>query len=237
MPAKVSQVRAKCAQCGKSKWVKPNKARVFKYCSRKCHYAAMRVPEPVRPIQSAKKTYGERPCTQCKTQYVAKTAHQKYCQRQCQLDSIHAARVNRDITERPCEVCGTVFRPRPNNVGRFCSKACNNVGQKGSRGPNWRGGRHLNADGYVRIQVLGHPKGHGKGDYVSEHRVVMEQVLGRYLLPGEEVHHKNGKRDDNRPKNLELWVNSQPRGQRAEDLVEWARELLATYGEMFPLKE
>jgi hypothetical protein len=57
----------------------------------------------------------------------------------------------------------------------------------------------------------------------------MEEMIGRRLFPDEDVHHRNGQRRDNRPENLELWSHSQPRGQRVEDKVAWAVDLIGRY--------
>ena len=85
---------------------------------------------------------------------------------------------------------------------------------------------YTDTSGYIlrRRQV------NGKAQSQRQHRHVMETHLGRALLPGENVHHINGVRDDNRIENLELWLVSQPRGQRLEDKVSWAKELLERYG-------
>lgn len=64
---------------------------------------------------------------------------------------------------------------------------------------------------------------------LREHRVVMEGFIGRPLVKGEFVHHKNGNRADNRLENLELWTRFHPSGQRAADLLAWAKEIVAKY--------
>lgn len=72
------------------------------------------------------------------------------------------------------------------------------------------GTRYTSNDGYTRVV-------NEAGRSVLEHRHVMEQMLGRPLRLGENVHHRNGVRTDNRPQNLELWTRVQPPGVRYDD--------------------
>lgn len=123
-----------------------------------------------------------------------------------------------------CPECGDVKTAR----AKRC-QPCNNT-LRGPDHPAWRGGIVLDKHGYVREFAPDHPRAN-MGRYVKQHHLVMEQELGRYLLEGESVHHKNGNRQDNRIENLELWRVGQPAGQRVADQVAWAKQILALYPE------
>lgn len=66
------------------------------------------------------------------------------------------------------------------------------------KNPNWKGGKIKTKYGYISIRGP-------SGKLVMEHRVVMEQILGRKLLSTEVVHHIDGNRENNSPENLMLF--------------------------------
>lgn len=139
---------------------------------------------------------------------------------------------------KSCHQC--IYERRKTNAQNRCTECgdllslstksflCRSCGAKGRRNTQWKGGTTIARGGYRLILRPDHPNATKTG-YVMEHVVVMSEHIGRPLRPEENVHHKNGVRDDNRLENLELWSTAQPRGQRIEDKVIWAVELLTLY--------
>ena len=68
---------------------------------------------------------------------------------------------------------------------------------------NWKGGRHVDCMGYVRILRKDHPLSDNRG-YIREHRFIAAKEWGIEAIMGMDVHHINGDKEDNRIENLEI---------------------------------
>lgn len=170
-----------------------------------------------------------RSCDTCSREFPTRHAA-RFCSPACRgAAQKGVARTDKRAT---CQLCGKEFMQKIRRVRRkCCSQRCawalkskTETGRwTGEKNPRWNGGKKHMKTGYVLRYVPGR-------QHMLEHRIVMEQQIGRPLESHEEVHHKNGIRNDNRPDNLELWAKRQPGGQRVTDLLEYARWVIETYG-------
>ena len=173
-------------------------------------------------------------CLQCGKEYgrlpsqIAK-GNVKFCSRTCyNVYQKEHGKPNKKVVALVCKHCGKDFvipqcwLNKGRSTGQYCSRECWHEVQRarggafgGSKKAEWGNGIGIFTDpqGYI------HEYDPNRHKFIRQHRLVMEKMLGRPLEKGESVHHKNGKRDDNRPKNLELIVGSHFTGKRVKDLV------------------
>jgi len=132
--------------------------------------------------------------------------------------------------QKACVDCNKTRLVRADKNNKRCRSCCGkmnivkNVNQEKTAESNRRRGREQNADknpnwkgGYITKK--GYRVLRKNGKYIFEHRYVMQEHVGRKLLPTENVHHINGNKADNRIENLELWTRAQPGGVRVSDLI------------------
>ena len=154
---------------------------------------------------------------------------------------------------KQCKACGQYFNPSSRhrkcpacrertykasfdkrcNCGKLIqqsSNKCIRCNNDDKRGVYYGRSRYITKRGYVYVKQREHPRANKVTGFVFEHTLIMEKHLGRYLLPTENVHHKNSLKYDNKINNLELWTRGQPNGSRVSDLIQHAKGILDLYG-------
>lgn len=111
--------------------------------------------------------------------------------------------------EMVCLQCGKKFKEFLARIkegrGKYCSKKCLNLSKretaKGKNNPFYKNGKTITSHGYIELSG-----GNGRR---YEHRVVMEQHLGRKLTSDEVVHHIDGDKKNNDISNLMIFPDTQ----------------------------
>lgn len=149
-------------------------------------------------------------CENCKQEYLVYAyKNQRFCSAKCAKMFLKGDKHPnwKNIPPKICKVCGKQFSSKQRKR-KCCSWKCGcaykSQTQQGKNNPYWKGGRHIDQDGYVRIRVYEN----GKSFEKAEHRIVMEEYIGRKLSSFEIVHHRNGIRDDNHISNLKIVSHS-----------------------------
>lgn len=234
-PLRGQQDTRPCANCGAPVTRYLSQARSSKSwtCSRSCKAtidSRQRVIDGTwkRPQKPRKGDHVD--CRVCGKNFYRQPAYIKQgrflCSRVC-----NKAWQSRNQTEKICPVCGTSFVVRPSETFiQTCSRDCQVKARTKRATGRMHNGRPvlMTSDGYLSVYEPDHPSANRHSGRVLEHRLIVEQQIGRYLTRDETINHIDHVRSNNAPENLEILSPSDhsretgefTRRQRAATLAE-----------------
>lgn len=173
-----------CKNCGNQKQAK-YKSHIREFCSRQCaneyHW------------KQKEKKITKLVCENCGKEFEVKSSDYrlthggiKYCSKRCTGVALRTGNIVK------CKQCGKEFYSTRNE---FCSQKCV-YDYKSEHSPH----KTYTENGYIVV----HKRGYNKRGNAKQHRLIMEEHLGRKLLKDEVVHHINGDKKDNRIENLRV---------------------------------
>lgn len=183
-------MKKKCTVCGNDFNCYKSTEHKHKYCSKVCKKFA---------------THNTERCMECdsvyevaKSRFNSKYLRYKHCSNRCY--DIFKHREKEKMFMRMtyvCKNCGKVFQSRRyGKVYRFCSTRCSQSFMKGENSFAYNGGSTINSAGYICVRV---------GDkYLYEHRLIVQEEIGRKLKDNEVVHHIDGNKLNNSISNLKI---------------------------------
>lgn len=237
-------ITIECLQCNTPFRVTKKVDAIRKFCGTPCYRAHEKIHGRPNPIKSLSFN-----CKMCDTEFFRLPGAVSQYRKQFGVDPRYcsipcSAKGRKHDGEQglnfSCQTCGTDIPVERRKNGtldkrshrRFCSPKCKGQFRREhyqKRNPDAQPTRRVGRWGYIRLWVPGKD---GKPPYETlEHRYVMEQMIGRPLLPEETVHHKNGDRTFNEPANLELFSSRHGPGQRVIDKISFAVEMIRLYPE------
>lgn len=126
------------------------------------------------------------------------------CSRKCNAIFQNKKKATQFIPKK-CKQCHKEIEIRQSRRV-FCCVGCQRAFWRGSNHYRWKGGVSLHSEGYILLKMPKHPQADKRG-WILQHRLIMEDIIGRQLKASEVVHHINGHKADNRPSNLQILEN------------------------------